>query len=67
MFDCATKLQLTKHTFFAENSSPRIDRIDASNDVNVVSVRVSPNHFLDHNALTVQVNISLQASRSKGY
>ena len=67
MFDCATKLQSTKHTFFSEISSSRIDRIYASNDVNVVSVRVSPNHFSDHNALTVQVNIPLQASRGKGY
>ena len=48
MFDCATQLQKTKHTFFSEISSSRIDRIYASNDVNVVSVRVSPNHFSDH-------------------
>ena len=47
--------------------SSRIDRIYASNDVNVVSVRVSPNHFSDHNALIVQVDIPLQASRGKGY
>ena len=67
MFDCATKLQQTKHTYFSENSSSRIDRIYASNDVNVVSVRVSPNHFSDHNALIVQVDIPLQASRGKGY
>ena len=33
----------------------------------MVSVRVSPNHFSDHNALTVQVDITLQASRGKGY
>ena len=33
----------------------------------MVSVRVSPNHFSDHNALIVQVDISLQASRGKGY
>ena len=48
MFDCATQLQQTKHTFFSEISSSRIDRIYASNDVNVVSVRVMPNHFSDH-------------------
>ena len=52
---------------FSENSSSRIDRIYASNDVNVVFVRVSPNHFSDHNALIVQVDIPLQASRGKGY
>ena len=67
MFDCSTQLQQTKHTFFSEISSSRIDRIYASNDVNVVSVRVSPIHFSDHNALIVQVDISLQASRGKGY
>ena len=67
MFDCATKLQQTKHTYFSEISSSRIDRIYASNDVNVVSVRVSPNHFSDHNALIAQVDIPLQASRGKGY
>ena len=67
MFDCAMQLQQTKHTFFSEISSSRIDRIYASNDVNVVSVRVSPNHFSDHNALIAQVDISLQASRGKGY
>ena len=67
MFDCATKLQQTKHTYFSEISSSRIDRIYASNDVNVVSVRVSPNHFSDHNVLIAQVNIPLQASRGKGY
>ena len=66
MFDCATELQQTEHTFFSEISSSRIDRIYASNDVNVVSVRVSPNHFSDHNALIVQVDIPLQASRGKG-
>ena len=67
MFDCATQLQQTKHTFFSEISSSRIDRIYASNEVNVVSVRVSPSHFSDHNALTAQVDIPLQASRGKGY
>ena len=67
MFDCAMQLQQTKHTFFLEISSSRIDRIYASNDVNVVSVRVSPNHFSDHNALIAQVDISLQASRGKEY
>ena len=55
-----------KHTFFSEISSSKIDRIYASNDVNVVSVRVSPNHFSDHNALIVQVDIPLLASRGKG-
>ena len=65
IFDCATQLQQTKHTFFSEISSSRIDRIYASNDVNVVSVRVSPNHFSDHNALIVRVDIPLQASRGK--
>ena len=67
MFDCATQLQQTKHTFFSEISSSRIDCIYASNDVNVVSVRVSPSHFSDHNALIAQVDIPLQASRDKGY
>ena len=67
MFDCATKLQQTKHTYFSEISSSRIDRIYASNDVNVVSVRVSPNHFSDHNALIAQVDIPLQPLRGKGY
>ena len=67
MFDCATKLQQTKHTYFSEISSSRIDRIYASNNVNVVSVRVSPNHFSDHNVLIAQVDIPLQASRGKGY
>ena len=67
MFDCATQLQQTKHMFFSEISSSRIDGIYVSNDVNVVSVRVSPNHFSDHNALIVQVDITLQASRGKEY
>ena len=67
MFDCPTQLQTTKHTFFSEFSSSRIDRIYATNDANEVSVRVSPNHFSDHNALIVQVDIPLQASRGKGY
>ena len=67
MFDCATHMQPTKHTFFSEFSSSRIDCIYASNDVYVVFVRVSPNHFSDHNALIVQVDIPLQASRGKGY
>ena len=67
MFDCATKLQSTEHTFFSENSSSRIDRIYATYDVNVVSVHVSSNHLSDHNALIVQVDIPLQASRGKGY
>ena len=52
---------------FSKISSSRIDRIYASNDVNVVSVRVSPNHFSDNNTLIVQVDILLQASRGKGY
>ena len=67
MFDCATQLQQTKHKFFSEISRSRIDRIYAFNDVNVVSVHVLPNHFSDHNALIVQVDIFLQASRGKGY
>ena len=33
----------------------------------MVFVRVSPNHYSDHNALIVQVDIPLQASRGKGY
>ena len=65
MFDRATQLQQTKHTFFLENSSSRIDRIYAFNDINVVSVRVSPNHFSHHNALIVQVDIPLQAREAK--
>ena len=67
MLDCAIQLQLTKHTFFSENSSSRIDRIYATNDVKAVSARVSPNHFSDPNALVVQVDIALPASRGKGY
>ena len=67
MFECATKLQSTKHTFFSEISSSRIDRIYASNDINMVSVRVSPNHFSGHNVLIVQVDIPLQATRGKGH
>ena len=67
MFDCAIKLQSTKHTFFSENPSSRIDRICTTNDVNVVSVRVSTNHFSNHNALIVKGDISLQAPRGKGY
>ena len=66
MFDCAMQLQQIKHTFFSEISSLRIDRIYAANDVNVVSVRVSPYHVSDRNALIVQVDIPLQASRGKG-
>ena len=67
MFDCATQLQSKKHTVFTENSSSRIDCIYAAIDVNVVSVLVSPNHFSDHNAFVIQVDIPLQASRGKGY
>ena len=67
MFDCVMQLQQTKHASFTEISSSRIDRIYAFNDINVVSVRVSPNYFSDHNALIVQVDIPLQASREKGY
>ena len=33
----------------------------------MISVRVSPNRFSDHNALILQVDIPLQASRGKGY
>ena len=33
----------------------------------MVSVRISPNHFSDHNALIAQVDIPSQASRGKGY
>ena len=51
MFDCAIQSQSTKHTFFSENSSSRIDRISAPNDVKAVSSRVLPNHFSHHNAL----------------
>ena len=65
MFDCATQLQHTKHTFFSEISSSRIDRIHASNDVNVVSAPVSPNHFLDHDALIVQVDILYKRREAK--
>ena len=67
MFDYAMQIQQTKHKFFSEFSSSKIDRIYASNDVNVVSVRVSPNHFSDRNALILQVDIPLQALRGKGY
>ena len=67
MFDCAIQLQSAKLTFFSEIFSSRIDRIYATNDVNVVSVRVSPKYFSDHSALFVHVDISLQALRGKGY
>ena len=61
------KVAVDKTHVFLENLSSRIDRIYASNDVNVISVRVLPNHFSDHNALIVQVDIPLHASRGKGY
>ena len=67
MFDCARQLQSTKHTFFSENSSLRIERIYATNDVKAVSVRVSQSHFSDHYALVMQIDIAQQASRGKGY
>ena len=65
MFDCATQLQPTKHTFFSEFSSSRVDRIYASYDVNVVSLHVSPNHFSDHNALIVQVEFLYKRREGK--
>ena len=61
------KVAIDKTHVFSENSSSRIDCIYAYNDVNVVYVRVSPNHLSDHNVLIVQVDIPLQASRGKGY
>ena len=67
MFDCPIQLQSTKHTFFSENSSSRIDRIYATNDVKAVSARVSPKHFSNHIAFVVQVDIAIQVSRGKGY
>ena len=62
MFDCAIQLPSTKLTFFSENSSSRIDRIYATNDVNAVSVPVSPNRFSDHNAVVAQIDIHSLAS-----
>ena len=69
MFDCYIKLQPQnrKHTFFSGNSSSRIDRIYATNDVNVISVRVSPNQFSDRDTVIAQFDISLQPSRGRGY
>ena len=67
MFDCAIQLQSTKHTFFSENSSSRINRFYANNRIRAVSARVAPNHFSDRNDLVVQVDIALQASRGKQY
>ena len=69
MFDCYIKLQPQnrKHTFFSENSSSRIDRIYATDDVNTTSERVSPNQFSDHDTLIVQFDITLQPSRGRGY
>ena len=67
MFDCATKLQSKKHTFF---QNFRAQELIASMHLMTSTwflVRVSPNHFSDHNALTVQVDIPLQTSRGKGY
>ena len=68
MFDCYIKLQPQnrKHTFFSGNSSSRIDRIYATNDVNVISARVSPNQFSDHDTVIAQFHIPLQPSRGRG-
>ena len=59
MFDCATHtLYNRQSTRFFQNF--RAQELIASMhliDVNVVSVRVSPNHISDHNALIVQVDI----------
>ena len=69
MFDCYIKLQPQnrKHTFFSENSSSRIDRIYATDDVNAIFARVSPNQFSDHDTVIVQFDIPLQPSRGRGY
>ena len=67
MFDCYTKLQPQnrKHTFFSENSSSRIDRVYATDDVSAISARVSSNHFSDHDTVIVQFDIPLQQLRGE--
>ena len=69
MFDCYTKLQPQnrKHTFFSKNSSSKIDRVYATDDVSAISARVSSNHFSDHDTVIVQFDIPLQQSRGIGY
>ena len=69
MFDCCKELQQEnrKHTFYSENSSSRIDRIYANNDVKAGSARVSPNQFSDHDILIAQFNIPLPMVRGRGY
>ena len=67
MFDSHTKLHSKKHTCFGENFSSRIDCIYATCDVSVVSTRVLPNQFSDHDTVIVQFDIHLQPSRGRGY
>ena len=67
MFDCCEGQQqeYRKHTFFNKNSSSRIDRIYATNDVKAGSARVLPNQFSDHDILIAQFNIPMV--RGQGY
>ena len=69
MFDCCEGQQQEnrKHTFFSENSSLRIDRIYATNEVKASSARVLPNQFSDHDILIAQFNIPLPMVRGRGY
>ena len=67
MFDCSEGQQQRKHTFFSPNSSSRIDRIYATNDVKAISAHVLPNQFSDHDTLIAQFNIPLPVARGRGY
>ena len=69
MLDCFAGLQQEnrKHTFFNENSSSRIDRIYATNDVKAVSARALPNRFCDRDTVIAQFNIPLRMARGRGY
>ena len=66
-FDCYTKFQPQnrKHTFFSENSSLRIDCVYATDDINAISARVSPNQFSDHDTVIAHFDIPFQVSRVK--
>ena len=69
MIDCCEGQQQEnlKDTFFSPNSSSRIDRIYATNDVEASSARVLPNQFSDHDILIAQFNIPLPMVRGRGY
>ena len=69
MFDCCEGQQQEnrKHTFFLPNSSSRIDRIYATNDVKAGSARDLPNQFSDHDFLIAQINIPLPMVRGRRY